>query len=496
MKIRWRSCIIALGLLTAACGTRVDGTDTAGGLDRGSGTALATPAVNGATAGGADSVAAPADGPTAPAQAARPVDVTPNPLNPAKAPTASGRSAAPATQRPTSERPHGGSTAGRTTTPTGPPAVPAPGGPAIAPKAPITVASVGTYTGPIGSILLPGTQTVQAWVSHVNERGGIDGHQVRFLIYDDGGDPARHRAQLQEAIERQRVIAFIHNAAPFLSKSALDYVTSKRVPVVGTETGTEMVYQSPMYFPQATSGYANIRSAVLTAARQMIPLGKKKLATLTCVEAQQCADADRLWAEMADSVGFTLVNRGRTTLTQPDYTAECLSARNALAEVLVVAIEATATARLALSCARQGYHPIIGTLASIAADRQKDDPNLDGMMTSSNVFPYYSSGTPATDEYRTVMQRFGAKIPPGIGSAIGWVAAKLFERAASNLPATPTAENILAGLWSLKNDTLGDLTSPLHFEPDKPSPVVNCWYDLAVRGGRWTSVGDGRLHCA
>lgn len=488
----WHRCLgmLLLGMVTASCGTRVEHTDEANAPPQ----ALEEPSTSPVEASSPETVASTDTTPSA-----RPT--TPGEATPTTLSRVSGQATLPkaqetsATDMPTAKPTETAPAVQPASSPDQPTAapsdVPNPG----EPKSTIVIASAGTFTGPIGSILLPGTQAVQVWVNYTNDRGGINGHPVRVIVYDDGGDPARHRAQVQDAIERQKVVAFVHNAAPFLTKSTQDYVESKRVPVIGTETGTELVYQSPMYFPQATSGFANIRTALLTAARQVLPAGKKKLATLTCVEAQQCDDADRLWADMASGLGFELVNRGRASLTQPDYLAECLSARNAGAEVMIVAMEATATARLAQSCARQGYHPVFGTLASIAADRQKNDPNLKGMMTSSNVFPYFASGTPAIDEFHLAMKRYGSKVVPGIGAAIGWVAAKLFERAASGIGEPPTSADLLRGLWSLNDDTLGSLTSPLTFRPDQLPPVVTCWYDMAIKDREWTIVGDGDLNC-
>src|SRR5204863_238814 len=68
---------------------------------------------------------------------------------------------------------------------------------------PLVVASVGTLSGPLGGVLLPILNGAQVWVNSINQRGGLNGHRVELVAYDDGGDTARHRAQLQEAIERK-----------------------------------------------------------------------------------------------------------------------------------------------------------------------------------------------------------------------------------------------------------------------------------------------------
>ena len=43
------------------------------------------------------------------------------------------------------------------------------------------------------------------------------------------------------------------------------------------------------------------------------------------------------------------------------------------------------------------------------AEHFKNDPNLDGVVVPSISFPWFQSGTPATDEYQQVMRTFGSK---------------------------------------------------------------------------------------
>ena len=112
----------------------------------------------------------------------------------------------------------------------GPPPAPAP---PAAPRlgSPIVLASVGNYSGPLGAATVPIVTGAQVWVKHVNEGGGLNGHKIKFLIYDDGSDPARHKAQVPAAVEQQGVLAFFQNTDPVTGESAVDYITAKGVPV-------------------------------------------------------------------------------------------------------------------------------------------------------------------------------------------------------------------------------------------------------------------------
>jgi branched-chain amino acid transport system substrate-binding protein len=335
---------------------------------------------------------------------------------------------------------------------------------------------------------------VQVWVADVNRRGGLGGHPVQLLVYDNGGDRARHRSQVQEAVERKRVLAIVYMAEAFVGHGAAPYLQSHRVPTIGGEGGGEW-YDNPMYFPQASSGPAMYSIGVESAAQVLLPEGKDRFGTLVCSEAANCDDAQRQRADEAPRAGFDDVYRGKTSVAQPDYTAECLAARNAGAEVLLVVLDPSSVSRFALSCARQGYRPTLVVVSSIGVDRFKDDPNLDGLLLASNVFSYIQTGTPATDEYQRAMATYGANVTPGVSSALGWVAAKIFERAAAGLPEPPSREAILAGLWSLRDDTLGGLTMPLTFVQDHPATPKSCWWNLRIKSRAWSSPDGFKANC-
>jgi hypothetical protein len=204
---------------------------------------------------------------------------------------------------------------------------------------------------------------------------------------------------------------------------------------------------------------------------------------------------DRIWSAQAQPQGFELVYRGRASVAQPDYTAECLSARNGEAEILLLALDSNSVQRLATSCFRQGYQPKLAIMSSVVVDRLKEDPNLDGLIASVPTFPYFQSGTPGTDEFQAAMKAFAPGATIGVGHSLGWVAGKMLEKAGAAMPEPPTSQAILEGLWGLKDETLGGLTQPLRFVRDQPAPPTGCWYNLVLHNRSWISPDQYRLNC-
>jgi branched-chain amino acid transport system substrate-binding protein len=360
----------------------------------------------------------------------------------------------------------------------------------------VVIASVGTLSGPAGATIGTVTKGAQLWVAYINQRGGLNGHPVKYLVRDDGADPARHRALKQQSIEQDHAVAFLADAEGITGKSAVEYVQSKRVPVIGSEGGQEYFYKNPMFFPQASHGDSFAFPVAAAPAGVFVPQGKTKLGVLVCAEVELCGIVGGIVEKSAKALGFEIVYKGKASLAQPDFTAECLANRNAGAQVMVVIMDTNSLGRFASSCARQGFRPSFAELGSMQRLDQRGDANLVGMVASSNVFPYFQTGTPAADEFQAALKAQGSGLEPGIGLTQGWVAGKVLEKAAANLPEPPTSEAVLNGLWSFKDETLGGITAPLTFVKEQPAKRSTCWFTLQVsEKHEWVSPDGYKLNC-
>ena len=487
--------LVTSAFLLSACGTRVERQSSSSGaqgsvpesgsfyLREGSAAATASAATTPAVASPSPSVTATAPAVSRPVNRGDPAATNASNHPSAGAPAAgAGQPGSTGSANPSK----GGSVQAR------PGSAPAPA--ASTTRSPLIVASVGTYSGPVGNSQRPMLQGAQAWVADINSRGGLNGHQVKLLVFDDGFDPSRHRAQVQEAVELRKALAFLQNGEPGTGEPSVAYVTEKRIPVIGQSGGERWNYTSPMYFPQTSSANFQLEAFPSAMSRMLVPRGKTKIGTVVCVEAQICTDSEKVWAESANRVGMEYVYRTKASITQPDYTAECLAARNAGAQALFMMMDTNTIGRVAASCARQSYRPTIAASGQLLAAFMEEDPNLDGMVASFAVVPWFAAGTPATDALRNGLARF-AKDVPLYQAVWGWVSGKLLEKAGANLPEPPTTEAILNGLWSIKDDTLGGLTMPLTFVRDEKPKGLACGYDVVLQRGRWVSPDNLTLHC-
>jgi len=499
--------LLSLALATSACGTRM----SREAISQGERAALPLPVVSaggrttgvpGRAAGGAASDGFSTDRGAGVAVAADPTQRAAVPASsgsaaaghsvPAPGSATGAASPAPLARQRAAE-------AGPSRVPQGVPTAPPPGqAPSATPggaKAPVAVGTVATLSGPVGAFVKDSIFAISVWVKWINGKGGVTGHPVRHIVVDDGGDPARYNASVRQLVEEQGVVAFLFNTIG-LAGGDLSYVSQKRVPIIGHEAGTEDAYTNSMVFTPYPSGLSYAYGLLAGFAQAVVPEGKTKLATIACADVKLCDLFDRTWnGPAAKELGFENVYRARASLTQPDYTAECLSARQAGAQVILGAIDNNSYLRLGHACARQNYKPIIGIADQLALPSVGADPAMDGDVVITKVAPWPDTDVPGTAQLH---QAF-AQIAPGVevngAHAGGWVTAKTFEAAARELPDRPASADVLNGLWALKGDPLDGMTFPLTFPRDQPSPRHSCWGLTLIQGGKFVPMPNGKLKC-
>ena len=250
-----------------------------------------------------------------------------------------------------------------------------------------------------------------------------------------------------------------------------------------------------MYFPHASSNELLTRATFGAQGEVARREGKSKLGVIACVEVQACARAYDLGESYGPEFGMSVVYRAKVSLVQPDYTSECLAARNAGAETVFLGIEGAGVERMARSCKSVSYQPLYSIISSAATPSQAGNPSLDKAAVGEVVMPWMVTSNPGIAEYQSALKQYAPGLVPGPNPTAGWVSAKVFELAAKNMAEQPSSQGILAGLWSIKNNDLGGMTAPLTFTKDQNAPKVFCYWTVQLVGGHYVSPDGGKRIC-
>lgn len=356
---------------------------------------------------------------------------------------------------------------------------------------PIVIGSVGRYSGPGGSSWAQGPRALQAWAATVNARGGIGGRQVEVIVEDDHNDPARARAKVQELVEQHNAVAIVAAMGTSETLSSWKgYVQKKNVPVIGGSCNPG--WEGPMLYMECPSSDSQLYGTVLLGAKQG---DGNKFGAMFCTESSDCSRVEDRWFNKgyAERAGLDPVYRAKISLTQPDYTAECIQARDAGVELLSVAGDASTVARVAYSCHRQNFDPQFLQISTSVESSTVTEPGLSDMLLAMPTFPFAGASFPASSEFQSVWQKYGDGTAPGPAAALGWASAKIFETAARKAGDVSSA-GLVRALHTFRNDRFGGLTVPLSYGPSGTSDST-CMFSMKGAGGKWTAPGGAKPIC-
>jgi branched-chain amino acid transport system substrate-binding protein len=325
---------------------------------------------------------------------------------------------------------------------------------------------------------------VKAWIGDVNARGGLNGHPVKLVSYDDAGEPGRALSSAQRLVEQDKSIVILGIFQPTTEQAITAYLEQKQVPVMSTCNCAPADDLSPMIFPVGPGGLGNAWQhslPLLTGVDQDI---RDHMGLLYCQEAPICPDAAKNIETFQKDANFKIVWKAQASLAAPDYTSEMLAARNAGAKAIFEVMDNHSVLRIQRAANRQGYKVLHDVQFSMYDGRFENVPELEGVFTSSPT-PMWSI-SPKMADYREALKKY---VPGGVGAAWGaepFVAGKLLEKMSKNFSPVPTPADVLAGLWSLNNETLGGLLPGITYYKGETHRNSNlCMVPIRIKDGKF-----------
>lgn len=328
---------------------------------------------------------------------------------------------------------------------------------------PIVLGAVGTRSGIVGAALENGFRGLSVWEKWVNANGGIQGRPVRVIQVDDAADPARHASAVRQLILEQDVVAFIGNIAPFTFSAGLPILEDAGVAAIGGDGGDGAWFRSPIAFPINGQTVSRSRPAAKWA---LANLAQRDAAVLFVSEADAPKQlAQNFVDEWQRGGGRVLVNAG-VSLATPDFTGEVVEAKNKGADLLYIVLEKAACNRLFDAMRRQGYRPVIlAPACTIDNARGHKDVTTDRMHGVHAARPVEAGRSPAEDEAIAAGRRFDPGLALDGAFMFGWLAGKLLEAALAQPGAVISPQGIIDALHRLPTTDLGGLTPPQAWPP-------------------------------
>lgn len=360
---------------------------------------------------------------------------------------------------------------------------------------PIKIGVLCSCSGPFGAPVASAYTVIQDWSKSVNASGGLDGHPVDLDFKDDASNPGTS-ATNATAIVSDHVAAIID--LDILDEVWEKTVDSAKIPVVGGNISSPLYATDSNFYSSGQTNDSVIYSALATAKRA----GATNMALMYCAESPSCAESVPEERTTGAALGVPVVYAASISATAPNYTAQCLAAKQAGSTAVFLADSTAVNDRVASDCSQQGYDPIYITEGTGYQDLVLTTPGMkDKLWLSFPMLPYFSTD-PAVQAMNSALDKYspGLRHNAQTWSEFGseaWAAGLLLQAAAKNADlasvSSVTAADFTRGLNMISNDTLGGFSPALTFTAGKPHPI-DCWYTARVVGGVPKQLGGQTCH--
>jgi branched-chain amino acid transport system substrate-binding protein len=338
------------------------------------------------------------------------------------------------------------------------------------------------------------TNTLDAWASWQNAHGGINGHSVQLIVKQDPGNPGVALNEVQSLVS-QHVVAIIDSDS---EDDAAWFAYIKKQPVAIFPTGFNSLEMagSTNIFQTSVSQYY-LFSEIMLAAQKV---GGTKMAVLYCAENPACKQTVAPLQAAGKSFNIPVVFNAPVLTSAPNYTAQCLAAKAAGADVMFIADGPAVTISVAASCAEQGYTPHQVSDEAAYSQQMAGKPGWDGFLGTQDNIPFFVTSTPGSETMHAALQQYQPSVlaSPQF-SALGpilWNTGLLIAQGAqaggvgATNPVPPvtaaplTGTALVDGLYTMHTTDLGGMTYPLTFVRGQLNQK-HCWYWAGIAKGQW-----------
>ena len=305
-------------------------------------------------------------------------------------------------------------------------------------------------------MLIPGVdfttvgKTAAAYFACVNDNGGINGHPIKYTLYNEQLNPAQEAALARKLIESDKVVGVVGNTSFAECGTNWKYYKSKGYVVIGAGVQAEC-YSTPS-FAEVNSGprYSNVG-----AAQALIKAGAKKLAIASPDTISAYADGGP--ALVAQKAGIP-VKVFPTHLPVTDATSQLLQMYQFAGDGGGILLDFTPDTAPAFMKAAEAQNIVTkvkwGSSTPIANTFMSGQfsPAFDGQLYINSEFALLSPSVgPDTALMYQILKKYAPTIAPQSFGQMGFMDAKFSTQALLSVKGAVTAKSYNNAVRALKN---------------------------------------------
>jgi branched-chain amino acid transport system substrate-binding protein len=193
------------------------------------------------------------------------------------------------------------------------------------------IGGVFSVTGAQSFLGDPEKKSLEMAIDAINAKGGIDGHRLEAVIYDDEGDPTKAVNAATRLISKDNALAIIGPSLTPTTLAIIPVVEEAKVPTISCAAGIKITEPvKPWVFKTAQNDVL----AVATIYKTMQDKKVKKLGVLTVANAFGESGKEQLLAQ-APKFGMEIVANESFDAKDTDMTAQLTKIRKAEPDAII-----------------------------------------------------------------------------------------------------------------------------------------------------------------
>jgi ABC-type branched-subunit amino acid transport system substrate-binding protein len=317
----------------------------------------------------------------------------------------------------------------------------------------ILIGQSAALSGPAQALGTEMKAGIEAYFNYINSRGGVNGRKLVLKSLDDGYEPDRAKANTQQLIEKEKVLALLGYVGTPTANASLPVFTQARVPFIGAFTGAQSLREPfNRYIFNVRASYFDETEAIVDHLSRQ---GINKIAVFYQNDAYGLAGlagVERAMKKLGLSIAATATVERNTVDVKKAI--DTLSKGNIQATIMISAYKSCAAFIREMKKAGSGSQ--YWNVSFVGSKALANELGEDGRgVQISQVVPFpWSSGAAVVNQYQKIISPDGKDIY-NFSSLEGFLAAKVLVEGLKRAGKHITRESLIDGLEKMGKADLG-----------------------------------------
>jgi len=196
---------------------------------------------------------------------------------------------------------------------------------------PYKVGGIFSATGRASFLGDPEKKSVEMLAEQINAAGGINGHPLEMIVYDDEGDATKSNIALKKLITKDKVLAVVGPSLSGTTLAIIPVAEKAKIPLVSAAASIKIVKPVKKWVFKTPQDDVLAVGAIY---RYIVKKGVKKIAIITVQNGFGDSGRQQL-IDQAKGAGLTVVANERFGPKDTDMTAQLTKMRGTDAEAII-----------------------------------------------------------------------------------------------------------------------------------------------------------------